>query len=134
MGSYEQRSIESAGSTMNDEGTARAKTRRKAPLPDFNAIQYKRPVPNTDFITTNAANAKRNIVTKKEPKRVFKTKDTEDNDYETVPYRNRRKSTKRMIEKFKRFLCPCIAETVEPEIKLKQRGTQTSQKFVFINR
>ena len=64
---------------MSDDGSAKAKKRRKAPLPDFRTIQYERPVAKKDFIKTNAANARRNIVMKKEPKRIF-IRDNENNE------------------------------------------------------
>ena len=65
---------------MSDDGNgAKAKKRRKDPLPDFRAIQYERPVAKKDFIKTNAANAKRNIVMKKEPKRIY-IRDNENNE------------------------------------------------------
>ena len=65
---------------MSEDGNgAKAKKRRKDPLPDFRTIQYERPVAKKDFIKTNAANAKRNIVMKKEPKRIY-IRDSENNE------------------------------------------------------
>lgn len=78
---------------MSDDGSAKAKKRRKAPLPDFRTIQYERPVAKKDFIKTNAANAKRNIVMKKEPKRVY-IRDNEDNEIVTEVEQERRPSVK----------------------------------------
>jgi hypothetical protein len=78
---------------MSDDGSAKAKKRRKAPLPDFRTIQYERPVAKKDFIKTNAANAKRNIVMKKEPKRVY-IRDNEDNEIITEVEQERRPSVK----------------------------------------
>jgi len=76
---------------MSDDGSAKAKKRRKAPLPDFKTIQYERPTAKKDFIKTNAANAKRNIVMKKEPKRVY-VRDNEDNEVITEVEQERRPS------------------------------------------
>jgi len=78
---------------MSDDGSAKAKKRRKAPLPDFKSIQYERPTAKKDFIKTNAANAKRNIVMKKEPKRVY-IRDNEDNEVITEVQQERRPSVK----------------------------------------
>ena len=78
---------------MSDDGSAKAKKRRKAPLPDFRTIQYERPVAKKDFIKTNAANARRNIVMKKEPKRVY-IRDNEDNEIVTEVEQERRPSVK----------------------------------------
>ena len=95
---------------MSDDGSAKAKKRRKAPLPDFRTIQYERPVAKKDFIKTNAANAKRNIVMKKEPKRVY-IRDNEDNEIVTEVEQERRPSvkpsvsSKALVQNFWFFVC-----------------------------
>jgi len=60
-------------SELNDEKSVKdsepAKKSRKPALPDFRNIDYKPYVPQKDFIKTNAANARRSIVLKREAKK-----------------------------------------------------------------
>merc|ERR1719318_555911 len=83
---------------------------------------------------STSAQSPRKIVMKKEPKRIF-IRDNENNEEVIREEHFRRRSSVKSSNAFKclrKVFCPCMM-TVEPEIMMINKETQTSQKFVFKN-